>query len=71
MSATFWRGRTTARCLRSEIGIEDLKGEKIISFSRQNLSHTERYFTEKFEEHYLAKSVAYTCGDFRIGLGVA
>ncbi|WP_312366114.1 LysR family transcriptional regulator [Ensifer sp.] len=48
---------------RSEIDIEDLKGEKIISFSRQNLSYTERYFAEKFEEHDLAKNVAYTCDD--------
>ncbi|WP_312367052.1 LysR family transcriptional regulator [Ensifer sp.] len=48
---------------RSEIDIEDLKGEKIISFSRQNLSYTERYFAEKFEEHDLSKSVAYTCDD--------
>jgi len=31
---------------RSEIGIENLKCEKIISFSRQNLSFTERHFTE-------------------------
>ncbi|HEY9347599.1 MAG TPA: LysR substrate-binding domain-containing protein [Inquilinus sp.] len=48
---------------RSEICIEDLKGEKIISFSRQNLSFTERCFAEKFEAHDLAKSVAYTCDD--------
>ncbi|SDN39329.1 LysR substrate binding domain-containing protein [Ensifer sp. YR511] len=40
-----------------------MKGEKIISFSRQNLSYTERYFAEKFEEHDLSKSVAYTCDD--------
>ncbi|NOV19542.1 hypothetical protein E5S70_26305 [Ensifer adhaerens] len=48
---------------RSEICIEDLKGEKIISFSRQNLSFTERCFAEKFEAHDLAKSVAYTSDD--------
>lgn len=48
---------------RSEIGIEDLKDEKIISFSRQNPSYTERNFAEKFEEHDLSKSVAYTCDD--------
>jgi len=48
------------RLARSEIGVEDLKGEKIISFSRQNLSDTERYFTKKFEEHDLSKSFAYT-----------
>ncbi|NRP21736.1 HTH-type transcriptional regulator BenM [Ensifer adhaerens] len=55
--------KNSALLARSEIGIEDLKGEKIISFSRQNLSYTERYFAEKFEEHDLAKSVAYTCDD--------
>ncbi|WP_457584618.1 LysR substrate-binding domain-containing protein [Ensifer canadensis] len=46
-----------------QIGIEDLQGEKIISFSRQNLSYTEGYFAEKFEEHDLSKSVAYSCDD--------
>ncbi len=55
--------KTSALLARGEIGIEDLKGEKIISFSRQNLSYTERYFAEKFEAHDLAKSVAYTCDD--------
>jgi DNA-binding transcriptional LysR family regulator len=55
--------KNSALLARGEIGIEDLKGEKIISFSRQNLSYTERYFTEKFEEHDLSKSVAYTCDD--------
>ncbi|MGH6809297.1 MAG: LysR substrate-binding domain-containing protein [Ensifer adhaerens] len=55
--------KKSALLARSEIGIEDLKGEKIISFSRQNLSFTERYFAEKFEEHDLSKNVAYTCDD--------
>lgn len=32
--------KKSALLTRSEIGIEDLKGEKIISFSRQNLSYT-------------------------------
>jgi DNA-binding transcriptional LysR family regulator len=49
--------------LKSEIDIEDLHGEKIISFSRQNLSYSERYFAEKFEEHDLTDNVAYTCDD--------
>ncbi len=48
---------------QSEIGIEDLRGEKFISFSRQNLSYTERYFAEKFEEHHLSKSVAWSKDD--------
>ena len=55
--------KNSALLSQSEIGIEDLKGEKIISFSRQNLSYTERYFAEKFEEHDLSKNVAYTCDD--------
>lgn len=29
--------------LKSEIDIEDIRSEKIISFSRQNLSYSERY----------------------------
>jgi DNA-binding transcriptional LysR family regulator len=49
--------------LKSEIDIADLKDEKMISFSRQNLSYSERYFAEKFEEHDLTDNVAYTCGD--------
>jgi DNA-binding transcriptional LysR family regulator len=48
---------------RDDIGIEDLRDQKIISFSRQNLSYTERYFTEKFEEYDLTKNIAYTCDD--------
>ena len=47
----------------NEIGIEDLRDQKIISFSRSNLSYTERYFAEKFEEHDLTKNIAYTCDD--------
>ena len=49
--------------VRSEIGIEDLRDQKIISFSRSNLSYTERYFAEKFEAHDLTKNIAYTCDD--------
>lgn len=37
----------------SEIDIEDLRSEKIISFSRQNFSYSECYFAVKFEEHDL------------------
>ncbi len=55
--------KSSALLAGSEIGIEDLKGEKIISFLRQNLSFIERYLAEKFEEHDFAKSVAYTCDD--------
>ncbi len=46
-----------------EICISDLRDQKIIGFQRQNLSYTERYFAEKFEEHDLAGNVAYTCDD--------
>jgi DNA-binding transcriptional LysR family regulator len=49
--------------LKSEIDLEDLRSEKIISFSRQNLSYSERYFAEKFEEHDLTDNVTYTCDD--------
>ncbi|GAA3099115.1 hypothetical protein GCM10010520_50670 [Rhizobium viscosum] len=49
--------------LKSEIDLEDLRDEKIISFSRQNLSYSERYFAEKFEEHDLTDNVTYSCDD--------
>jgi DNA-binding transcriptional LysR family regulator len=49
--------------LRQEVTIEDLKAEKIIAFKRQNLSYTERYFSETFAEHGLNDNVAYTCDD--------
>jgi DNA-binding transcriptional LysR family regulator len=49
--------------LKSEIDLEDLRSEKIISFSRQNLSYSERYFAEKFEGHDLTDNVAYSCDD--------
>ncbi len=46
-----------------EIGIDDLRDQKIISFSRQNLSYTKRYFAEMFAEHDLARNIAYSCDD--------
>ncbi|MHB0954259.1 MAG: LysR family transcriptional regulator [Allorhizobium sp.] len=46
-----------------EVSISDLRDQKIIGFQRQNLSYTERYFAEKFEEHDLTGNVAYTCDD--------
>jgi len=55
--------KQSALSLKSEIDLEDLRGEKIISFSRQNRSYSERYFTEKFEEHDLTDNVTYTCDD--------
>jgi DNA-binding transcriptional LysR family regulator len=47
----------------AEIGIEDLRDQKVISFSRQNLSYTERYFAEMFAEHDLVRNIAYSCDD--------
>ncbi len=47
----------------AEIGIEDLRDQKIISFSRQNLSYTERYFADMFAEHDLDRNIAYSCDD--------
>jgi len=40
-----------------------LRDQKIIAFNRQNLSFTELYFNEKFEEYDLTKNVAYSCDD--------
>jgi len=48
---------------RKEIWVEDLRDQKIISFSRQNLSYTERYFAEFFAEHDLTRNIAYTYDD--------
>jgi DNA-binding transcriptional LysR family regulator len=49
--------------LRDELSIDDLKNEKIISFSRRNLSYTERYFAKKLEEYDLTRNIAYSCDD--------
>jgi DNA-binding transcriptional LysR family regulator len=54
---------TNALASKAEIGIEDLRDQKIIAFARQNLSYTERYFNEKFEEHDLSRNIAYSCDD--------
>lgn len=48
---------------KDEITLEDLKAEKIISFSRSNLTYTEKFFYETFKEHDLTGSIAYTCDD--------
>ncbi|TCN34087.1 DNA-binding transcriptional LysR family regulator [Sinorhizobium americanum] len=55
--------KSSPLAVRSEIGIEDLRDQKIIAFSRSNLSYTERYFAEKFEEHDLTKNITYSCDD--------
>jgi DNA-binding transcriptional LysR family regulator len=46
-----------------EIGIEDLRDQKSMSFSRQNLSFTERYFAEIFTEANLTRNIAYNYDD--------
>ena len=48
---------------REEISIEDLRDQKIIAFTRQNQSYTERYFNEKFDEYDLTANIAYSCDD--------
>jgi len=45
------------------IGLEDLRAHRIISFSRSNLTYTEKYFLEKFREYGLSENIAYTCDD--------
>ncbi|KSV62314.1 transcriptional regulator, partial [Sinorhizobium sp. GL2] len=55
--------KTSPLALRSEIDIGDLRGEKIIAFSRQNLSYSERYFSAMFETHGLTGNIAYSCDD--------
>lgn len=69
-----WQGITQERYLlavsktnllaqAATIALEDLRQQKIISFSRSNLSHTEQYFFEKFQEYGLTDRVVYTCDD--------
>jgi DNA-binding transcriptional LysR family regulator len=45
------------------IGIEDLRDQKSMSFSRQNLSFTERYFAEIFAEPNITRNIAYSYDD--------
>lgn len=45
------------------VTLEDLRRQKIISFSRSNLSYTERYFLDVFREHELSDRIVYTCDD--------
>ncbi|MGO6705133.1 LysR family substrate-binding domain-containing protein, partial [Rhizobium ruizarguesonis] len=55
--------RTNPLAEQAEIGIDDLRSERIIAFNRKNLSYTERYFNEKFEEYDLTRNIAYSCDD--------
>ncbi len=45
------------------VTLEDLRRQKIISFSRSNLSNTERYFLDTFRKHELSDRIVYTCDD--------
>jgi DNA-binding transcriptional LysR family regulator len=45
------------------VTLNDLRREKIISFSRSNLSYTEKYFFDMFRTHALLDSIAYSCDD--------
>ncbi|MCO6181023.1 LysR family transcriptional regulator [Ciceribacter sp. RN22] len=45
------------------ITMTDLRRERIISFSRSNLSYTEKYFFEQFRKHDLLDHVACSCDD--------
>lgn len=45
------------------VTLEDLRRQKIISFSRSNLSYTERYFLDTFRKHELSDRIVYTCDD--------
>ncbi|MGR9145691.1 LysR family transcriptional regulator (plasmid) [Rhizobium leguminosarum] len=53
--------RTNRLAEQAEIAIDG--SEKIIAFNRKNLSYTERYFNEKFEEYDLTRNIAYSCDD--------
>ncbi|MGO6841472.1 LysR family substrate-binding domain-containing protein, partial [Rhizobium ruizarguesonis] len=55
--------RTNRLAEQEEIAIDDLRSERIIAFNRKNLSYTERYFNEKFEEYDLTRNIAYSCDD--------
>lgn len=55
--------RDAALAQKDAIVLEDLRREKIIAFSRSNLSYTEGYFYKLFREHSLLENVAYTCDD--------
>ena len=50
-------------CGKDTITLDDLRRQRIISFSRSSKSHSERYFNEKFREYGLEAQIAYTCND--------
>ncbi|MCA1407669.1 LysR family transcriptional regulator [Ensifer sp. IC3342] len=53
----------SALAATDKITMTDLKRERIISFSRSNLSYTEKYFFEQFRKHGLGDNVACSCDD--------
>lgn len=53
----------SALAAKKQITLEDLRDEKIIAFSRSNLSHTESHFYKLFRDHGLLPNLAYTCDD--------
>jgi DNA-binding transcriptional LysR family regulator len=50
-------------CSKETITLEDLRRQRIISFSRSSKSYSENYFMEKFKEYELESQIAYTCND--------
>ena len=50
-------------CRQNVIHLNDLRKQKIISFSRSNTSYTDTYFIEKFKEYELEQQISYTCND--------
>jgi DNA-binding transcriptional LysR family regulator len=50
-------------CQQNTIHLNDLREQRIISFSRYNKSYTDAYFIEKFKEYGLDKQISYTCND--------
>ncbi|WP_183928557.1 LysR family transcriptional regulator [Rhizobium mongolense] len=46
-----------------KVTMGDLKRERIISFSRSNLSYTEKFFFDQFRKHGLLDNVACSCDD--------
>jgi DNA-binding transcriptional LysR family regulator len=48
---------------KPKITLDDLRKQKVISFSRSNLTYTEKYFHDRFKEHDLSDCIAYTCDD--------
>jgi DNA-binding transcriptional LysR family regulator len=48
---------------KQEIGLDELRSQRIIAFVRSNLTYTEKYFDRLFRDHGLAERISYTCND--------